>query len=295
MIGRSPRATATLLSLMTLAGGAAAGATGVQAAVDGDLPQGGEPVDLDPATFTVDIDNPYWPMVPGTRWTYAETDEEGQVLDVVVTVTSETKQIANGITARVVRDTVRRGDEVVEDTFDWYAQDEAGNIWYLGEDTAEFEGGQVTSTAGSFEAGVDGAQPGIIMPADPTAGVRYRQEYYAGEAEDNGEDPEHRRAGRGPVRTLRRRHPHEGHDHDRARRPRVQALCTRCRPGPGARRLGRRRSRRARRRRDGQRASRQGGRYEGPRRVVPLSRRSVRHVPLGAAGAVVSRAFRARP
>ena len=155
--------------------------------MDGDLPQGGEPVDLDPATFTVDIDNPYWPMVPGTRWTYAEMDEEGQVLDVVVTVTSETRQIANGITARVVRDTVRRGDEVVEDTFDWYAQDEAGNIWYLGEDTAEFEGGQVTSTAGSFEAGVDGAQPGIIMPADPRAGVRYRQEYYAGEAEDNGE------------------------------------------------------------------------------------------------------------
>ena len=103
-----------------------------------------------------------------------------------VTVTSETKEIANGITARVVRDTVRSGGEIVEDTFDWYAQDAAGAIWYLGEDTAEFEDGEIVSREGSFEAGVDGALPGIAVPADPSRGWRYRQEYSAGEAEDNG-------------------------------------------------------------------------------------------------------------
>ena len=111
-----------------------------------DLPQGNEPVDLDPADFTTEIDNTYWPMVPGTRWTYREWDSEGNVMDIVVVVTTETKEIANGITARVVRDTVMEDGEIVEDTFDWYAQDSEGNIWYLGEDTAEFEDGEVVST-----------------------------------------------------------------------------------------------------------------------------------------------------
>jgi hypothetical protein len=186
MTGRSRRSITTLLSLI-LAGGTAGTAGAFAASADPDLPQGDDPVDLDPAAFTLEIDNPYWPMAPGTRWTYREVGPDGEVLDVVVTVTSETKAIANGITARVVRDTVRRGDELVEDTFDWYAQDDVGNVWYLGEDTAEFEGGTIASTEGSFEAGVDGALPGIIMPADPAVGMRYRQEFYAGEAEDNGE------------------------------------------------------------------------------------------------------------
>ena len=150
------------------------------------LPQSDDPVTLDPADFTTEIDNPYWPMEPGTRWSYVELDPDGGELTVDVTVTSETKTIANGIEARVVRDTVRRGSEIVEDTFDWYAQDAAGAIWYLGEDTAEFEDGAIVSRDGSFEAGVDGALPGIAMPADPEPGMTYRQEYYAGEAEDNG-------------------------------------------------------------------------------------------------------------
>ena len=110
----------------------------------------------------------------------------GHRADVVVTVTDQTREIANGVTARVVRDTVTEDGALVEDTLDWYAQDAAGNVWYLGEDTAEFEDGQVSSTAGSFEAGVDGAQPGILVPADPPPGMAYRQEYYAGEAEDHG-------------------------------------------------------------------------------------------------------------
>ena len=152
-----------------------------------ELPQGDEPVDLDPADFTPDIDNPYWPMPPGTRWIYREIDEEGNELKVVVTVTGETERIANGITARVVRDTVTEDGQLVEDTKDWYAQDAQGNIWYLGEDTAEFENNEITSREGSWEAGIDGALAGVIIPADPAPGMRYRQEYYAGEAEDNGE------------------------------------------------------------------------------------------------------------
>ena len=150
------------------------------------LPQSDEPVSLDPAEFTTEIDNPYWPMEPGTRWTYLELDPDGGELTVEVTVTTATKTIANGIEARVVRDTVRQGGEIVEDTFDWYAQDAAGAIWYLGEDTAEFEDGEIVSRNGSFEAGVDGALPGIAVPADPQPGMSYRQEYFAGEAEDNG-------------------------------------------------------------------------------------------------------------
>ena len=150
------------------------------------LPTGSQPVTLDPADFTADINHLYWPMKPGTRWTYRE-DEGGEVKEVVVVVTEQTKKIANGVTARIVRDTVRMDGEIIEDTFDWYAQDRRGNLWYLGEDTAEFQNGKVTTRSGSFEAGRDGALPGIILPADPAPGMRYRQEYYAGEAEDNGE------------------------------------------------------------------------------------------------------------
>ena len=150
------------------------------------LPKSDEPVSLNPADFTTEIDTPYWPMAPGTRWTYVEHDPDGGDVTVEVTVTTATKTIANGVEARVVRDTVTRDGEIIEDTFDWYAQDAAGTIWYLGEDTAEFEGGKIVSREGSFEAGVDGALPGIALPADPRPGMSYRQEFLAGEAEDNG-------------------------------------------------------------------------------------------------------------
>jgi hypothetical protein len=151
------------------------------------LPTGSQPVQLNPVEFTTEIDHSYWPMKPGTRWTYREVEPDGEVKEVVVVVTTQTKKLANGVTARVVRDTVRVEGSIIEDTLDWYAQDAQGNLWYLGEDTAEFENGKITSRSGSFEAGVDGALPGIMIPADPAPGMRYRQEYYAGEAEDNGE------------------------------------------------------------------------------------------------------------
>jgi len=187
---RRSRRTAELLALGALAIGLTTGCAAPQAPPDApasDLPRGNEEVTLDPADFTTTIDNPFWPMVPGTQWTYLETGADGTEFTNVVTVTSETKVTANGITARVVRDSVIRGDEVVEDTFDWYAQDAHGAIWYLGEETAEFENGVVVSRQGSFEAGVDGALAGIVVPADPRPGMQYRQEYYRGEAEDNGE------------------------------------------------------------------------------------------------------------
>jgi hypothetical protein len=94
-----------------------------------------------------------------------------------------------GIECVVVRDTVSLDGELIEDTHDWYAQDKDGNVWYMGEDSKEYEGGQVTSTAGSWEAGVDGALPGIKVWATPLVGdAPYYQEYYEGEAEDLGRD-----------------------------------------------------------------------------------------------------------
>jgi hypothetical protein len=147
-----------------------------------ELPQGSERVELDAAEFTTEIDNPYWPMAPGSRWVYREDGE----LKVVVTVTDRKKVVA-GIDALVVHDVVTENGEVIEDTFDWYAQDAEGNVWYLGEETKEFEDGKVVSTSGSWEAGVDGAQAGIVVPADPQPGMKYRQEYYKGEAEDRAE------------------------------------------------------------------------------------------------------------
>jgi hypothetical protein len=147
------------------------------------LPTGSDRVSLDPAEFTTEITNRYWPMTPGSRWVYREADKDTEQR-VVVTVTDRTKEIANGVTARVIHDVVTEDGEPVEVTDDWYAQDADGNVWYLGEATTEYENGKPASTEGSFEAGVDGAEAGIIMPADPQPGLEYRQEYYEGEAED---------------------------------------------------------------------------------------------------------------
>jgi hypothetical protein len=151
------------------------------------LPLGSEQVELDPSLFVgVALDHPYWPMAPGNRWVYRETDADGTEQQVEVTVTGDTKEIL-GIPATVVHDLVTEDSQTVEDTLDWYAQDASGNLWYLGEDTKEYENGEVVSTEGSWEAGVDGAQAGIILPADPQAGMTYRQEYYAAQAEDAAE------------------------------------------------------------------------------------------------------------
>jgi hypothetical protein len=147
------------------------------------LPQGSEAVELDPAEFTTEIDNPYLPFAVGNRWVYRETEDGEPDQRVVVVVTDRTKTIANGIEAVVVRDTVTQGGELVELTDDWFAQDSEGNVWYLGEDTVSYENGK-PDRSGSFEAGVNGADAGVIMPAHPEAGMTYREEYYKGHAED---------------------------------------------------------------------------------------------------------------
>lgn len=140
---------------------------------------------LDPADFVTRVTNSYWPMAPGSQWIYRETDAEGANRRVRITVTRNEKRIL-GIPVTVVRDIVSEDGALVEATWDWYAQDTAGNVWYMGEDTKTYEAGKVVSTEGSWKAGVDGAQPGIVVPGRPKVGQRYRQEYYAGKAEDQG-------------------------------------------------------------------------------------------------------------
>jgi hypothetical protein len=176
----------TMVTAAIVTAALAAGLGGAPAATTAGcpIPRGKESVRLDPAGFTTRIDNPWWPMRPGSRWISRQTAPDGTRQRVVVTVTRKTRLIANGITARVVHDVVTEDGEPVEVTRDWYAQDRCGNVWYLGEATAEYENGKVVSREGSWEAGVDGAQAGVIVPARPRVGMTYRQEHYAGHAED---------------------------------------------------------------------------------------------------------------
>jgi hypothetical protein len=137
---------------------------------------------IDAADFVKGVDNPYFPLVPGTRWVMrAHGADAGEMT--ITEVTHKTKMIL-GIACTVVRDEVDKDGELKELTFDWYAQDVEGNVWYMGEDTGEYRNGNVSTREGSWEAGVDGARPGIIMPASPIVDLTYRQEFLAGEAED---------------------------------------------------------------------------------------------------------------
>ena len=138
---------------------------------------------IDPSSFTAEVTNEYFPLVPGTVFVYEGT-EDGEAQRNEVIVTRDTK-IVDGVTCVVVHDVVYVAGKVAEDTYDWYAQDADGTVWYFGEDTKELSSdGSTKSTAGSWESGVDGAQPGIVMPAHPRVGQAYRQEYLKGEAED---------------------------------------------------------------------------------------------------------------
>jgi hypothetical protein len=139
-----------------------------------------------PAAWASAVTNQYYPLTPGTAYQY-EGDTPDGVETITIEVLPQTRTI-NGVVATVVRDRAFLDGELIEDTEDWFAQDADGNVWYLGEDTKEYENGQVVSTEGSWEWGVDGALPGIVMWADPAAhtGEEYRQEFYEGEAEDWG-------------------------------------------------------------------------------------------------------------
>jgi hypothetical protein len=177
------RPIAVAIAVLALA--ACGGGSKSKSSSSSGLPQGTKPVKLDPADFTTNIDNAYWPMRPGSHWVYREV-ENGEAQRVDVTVTNRTKTLA-GIEARVVHDRVSRNGETLEDTYDWYAQDSKGNLWYLGEDTAEYENGKLKTKEGSWATGVDGAEPGIVVAAHPKQGMTYREEYYAGHAEDGAE------------------------------------------------------------------------------------------------------------
>jgi hypothetical protein len=139
---------------------------------------------FDPSNFVDRVDNPYFPLTPGSVWRYQGSKDGKRALD-VMKVTTRTKMIA-GVKATVVSDRLHLNGKLEERTSDWYAQDKDGNVWYLGEDTAELDSkGKVKTTEGSWETSVNGARPGIIMPAHPRVGQSGLQEFYKGHAEDH--------------------------------------------------------------------------------------------------------------
>ncbi len=161
-----------------------AGGLSVASAASGhDVPRRSAAV-VDPSRFAAPVANAYFPLAPGSVTRYRGTDD-GESFRERVVVTSRTKVI-QGVATTVVRDVLRRADgTLAESTRDWYATDDAGNVWYFGEATATYDDtGHVESREGSWQAGVDGAVAGTIMPADPTPTDAFRQEFERGEAED---------------------------------------------------------------------------------------------------------------
>src|SRR5262249_2045245 len=132
--------------------------------------------------FVATIDNPFFPLIPGTTFIYDGSTDRQPARDVFA-VTHDTKEIL-GVTTTVIRDRAFVNGELVEETFDWFAQDDVGNVWYFGEDAREIQNGVIVSTQGPWEAGVDGALPGIVMEAQPRKGDSYQQEFAPGVAED---------------------------------------------------------------------------------------------------------------
>jgi hypothetical protein len=140
--------------------------------------------DIDPANFVRRVDNPYFPLAPGTTYRYRGIKDGKRALD-VFEVSTRTKTIL-GVQATVVRDRLYLDGKLEETTLDWYTQDRKGNVWYFGEATKELDRkGRVKNTTGSWQAGTDGAEAGIFMPAHPKVGQSFRQEYYKGQAEDH--------------------------------------------------------------------------------------------------------------
>jgi hypothetical protein len=140
---------------------------------------------IDPAQFVATIDNPLFPLVPGTTFVYEGQTPDGLEHDEFA-VTHSTRVIL-GVTCTQVHDTVTTNGVLTEDTLDWFAQDTAGNVWYFGESTHELVDGLISTIDGTFMGGVDGAQPGIVMEAHPAIGDFYRQEFDLANAEDFAE------------------------------------------------------------------------------------------------------------
>jgi hypothetical protein len=174
--------SAIVLVLAALAAGCGSNASGTSSTAQGPSASSLAPIKkpyspaIDPANFVDTVDNPLWPLEPGTafhyqgvRGTVPQTDDE--------LVTSRTIDIV-GVKCTVVRDTVSEHGHAVERTFDFYAQDRQGNVWYMGEDSYELQHGHFVKASDSWRSGVNGGEPGIIMPAHPQSGDSYRQEYY---------------------------------------------------------------------------------------------------------------------
>jgi hypothetical protein len=133
--------------------------------------------------FTARVTNPYYPLLPGMRWEYRGV-KDGRPLRDVVQVTRRIERIG-GVPSAVVIDRAYVDGRLAESTIDWFAQDGKGTVWYFGEATQEVDRrGRVTSTEGSWRAGVDGARQGVFMPAHPRVGQSFAQEHYPGHAED---------------------------------------------------------------------------------------------------------------
>lgn len=140
---------------------------------------------IDPNDFVAGISNPFFAMDPNVTYIY-----EGQTSDgfehIEVSLTGNTKEIL-GVTCTEVYDVVFLDGDMIEETWDWYAEDLMGNVWYFGELSFELEDGNIVSLEGSWTAGRDDAKPGIVMPGNPMVGDVYRQEFKVAEAEDMGE------------------------------------------------------------------------------------------------------------
>jgi hypothetical protein len=183
MLKRTTHITLLLLTALVIV------VVGVSAA-SGATPHNPAPVttpynpSIDPADFGGPIDNPYFPLKPGTVFRYRGVGDDGKTHELnIVRVTRHTKRIM-GIDARVVVDKVWAGGKPEERTHDWYAQDKHGNVWYMGEDSFDYEHGHWVRNDGSWTAGVGNGKPGVIMLAHPRRGDRYRQEYSPGHAVD---------------------------------------------------------------------------------------------------------------
>jgi hypothetical protein len=185
-VGRPARGAAIGLLVVGLAGcGAGAPRPVEPSGVDGLVIPTPSP---DPGDFVEGVDHALLPLAPGSVWRY-ESRVDGEVDETIeVTVTDDVREVA-GIPATVVRDVVTDADgRVVEDTYDWFAQDSAGNVWYFGEDTTAYDDAGNATHEGAWEAGIGGALPGIVMAGEPAVtGTGYRQEYLLGVAEDMGE------------------------------------------------------------------------------------------------------------